>query len=98
MLVGFHLENGGTEVVVETDNSQVGGSERLADGLLCLPGLDGEAKLAVQHPCRGVDVGVWVHRGGDPQHDVLGLALTGSHLLQQRQLVEVVHHNAAYAP
>ena len=82
---------------VESEKVEVGGGEGLADGVGGVAGLDGEAELAVQDAGGGVDVGVGVNAGREPEQDGLHDAAPGGDVVEQVEFVEAVHDDASAA-
>ena len=82
---------------MESEEVEIGGGERLPDGVGGVAGLDGEAELAVQDAGCGVDVGVRVNAGREPEQNGLHHATTGGDVVEQVEFVEAVHDDASAA-
>ena len=96
-LIRRHLKDGRAQVAVEAKQLQVRVRQRLHHRLLRLPSFDSQAELGVEHARRRLRVRVGVDVGRDAQQHRLAFAERTGDAVQQRQLVEVIDHDAAHA-
>jgi len=95
--VGLQLEDRGAQVEVQPHQVEVRRLEGCLQGLLRLPRLDRDAKLAVQDARGCVSVGMGVNAGREAEQDILSGPPLCRQALQELQLSQAVHYHGADA-